>query len=462
MAKDWQGPKTSRRDFLGLLSTALGGVALTRGAVLAQGGGGGFGLGPGGAPPLPNGYRFYNVLTPGVAELGLPLSAISGAVMMNDHSEIIFHAENTSGGFGVYELAMDYGGTAPAVAGARAVMQQGDTLPGGLTVDSIRRGTTNASGNFAAVVQTGDTPSVVLQREKTPFEPVIEFLDPAPNGTGLYGGAIGDIDLHDDDDLLVVSHFVDEEDDAEIGLFHLPGAVDSDQGALVMQSGDLIPGTETPIVNFGLVDIDDDGDYIAQLEGFIPRKKRFRPGTGSAASTASASNSGERSGVSAVVHGNVYAPAARAGIASASRRMVEANAPARGECIYGPRVSDDDVACTIHRRDTVQVLTLNGDVITRSDRHSPLGARIRGVSAPVLSPDGIVFYVLITKLGLELCMSNGLEERTILARGDLVEGLAVNAIFHAFHSQQADAAGRIVFTVEYENGQTSIVVGVPV
>ena len=35
MSTDWQGPKTSRRDFLGLLGGALGGVALTRGSAFA-------------------------------------------------------------------------------------------------------------------------------------------------------------------------------------------------------------------------------------------------------------------------------------------------------------------------------------------------------------------------------------------------------------------------------------------
>jgi len=386
-------------------------------------------------------------------------------VMINDHSQIVFHAQNTSGGFGMYELTMDYSGDAPVVAGVRTIVQQGDALPGGRTVDSIRRGVSNAEGSFAAVIQTEETPSVYLQRKNEPFEPIIEFLDPAPNGRGQYGAAFGDIDLHDDDDLLVVSHFIDNDEDAEIGLFHLPGAKDSDQGELILQTGDLIPQSETPIVNIGLVDLDDEGQYVAQLEGHIPRRKgRANPPSNGpkGPSVPRGNGKGKHESVSALVRGNVRASVAHASTIAASRRMVRAAAPMRGDCIFGPRVGDGDSACTIHRTDKIQVLTLNDRPITRSNARSPLGALIRGISAPVLGANGIVFYLLITQVGLELCMSNGQEERTILARGDRIEGLPVNVILHAFHSDQADDQGRIVFTVEFEGRPNSLIVGIPV
>jgi hypothetical protein len=466
MAENWRGPGTTRRDFLSLLGTALGGIALSRGSAF---GGGRFGGGRSAPPPLPNGYRFFNVLTPGITDYGLSLASVYGGVMINDHGEIVFHAQDTNGAYGVYELTMDYGGDIPAVIGARSVVRQGETLPGGKVVDSIRRGATNKHGNFAAVIQTEDTPGVYLQREKKELEPIIEFLDPAPEGMGHYGAAFGDIDLHDDDDMLVVAHFVDVEHDAEIGLFHLPGSIDSDRGRAILQTGDLIPETETPIANFGIVDIDDGGEYVAQLQGHKKRKKgrkrRKKAGKRDVdrMSTSITDDDDDRDGVTAVVRGNVNAPAARAAVAATSRRMVDgAPARVRGETVFGPRVGDDDTALTIHRRDTVQVLTLNGQTITRSKARSPLGARIRAVSAPVLSPDGILYYLLITRLGLELCMSNGVDERTILARGDQIEGLPVNNILHAFHSQQADEAGRIVFAAEYEGRPNALVIGVPV
>ena len=60
-------------------------------------------------------------------------------------------------------------------------------LPGGRTVDSIRRGVSNAEGSFAAVIQTEETPGVYLQRKNEPFEPIIEFLDKAWNDYFLGG-----------------------------------------------------------------------------------------------------------------------------------------------------------------------------------------------------------------------------------------------------------------------------------
>ena len=88
--------------------------------------------------------------------------------------------------------------------------------------------------------------------------------------------------------------------------------------------------------------------------------------------------------------------------------------------------------------------------------------QIGGVSTSVLGPDGLLYYLLITQQGLELCVSNGQDRRTILARGDVINRLRADAIMHAFHSDQADSAGRIVFTVEFETGPRAIVVGIPV
>jgi len=92
----------------------------------------------------------------------------------------------------------------------------------------------------------------------------------------------------------------------------------------------------------------------------------------------------------------------------------------------------------------------------------------------VLGPDGLLYYLLITQQGLELCVTDGRNRRTILARGDTIGGLRVDAIMHAFHSDQADTAGRIAFTVEFDTspgsrfgsgantGPRAIVVGIPV
>src|SRR5437764_12708846 len=123
--------RTNRRDFLSLVGVALGGVILTRGSAYGFDGSGGGGAG-GGAACLPNGYRVVRILT--VEGPGNPVGRIArldGGVMINDHSEILFHARNTDGKYGVYELTMDYSGSAPSVTGMRAVVEAGDTLPDG-------------------------------------------------------------------------------------------------------------------------------------------------------------------------------------------------------------------------------------------------------------------------------------------------------------------------------------------
>src|SRR5438067_7032344 len=113
MDSEKEGARTSRRDFLSLVGVALGGVILTRGSAYGFDGGRGGGHGSAGGS-LPNGYRFYPILT--VGGNGRPVGRIArldGGVMINDHSEILFHAANTEGGYGVYELTMDYSGRAP-------------------------------------------------------------------------------------------------------------------------------------------------------------------------------------------------------------------------------------------------------------------------------------------------------------------------------------------------------------
>src|SRR4051812_23101457 len=123
--------RTNRRDFLSLVGVALGGVILTRGSAYGFDGSGGGGAG-GGAASLPNGYRFFRILTvQGTANPVGRIARLDGGVMINDHSEILFHARNTDGRYGVYELTMDYSGAAPAIAGMRTVVEEAIRFPMG-------------------------------------------------------------------------------------------------------------------------------------------------------------------------------------------------------------------------------------------------------------------------------------------------------------------------------------------
>src|SRR4051794_21094778 len=200
MDSERESVRTSRRDFLSLVGVALGGVVLARGS--AYGSDGGHWGGPGGGgSSLPNGYRFFRILTvQGTANPVGRIARLDGGVMINDHSEILFHARNTDGRYGVYELTMDYSGAAPAIAGMRTVVEEGDTLPDGRTVGKIARGDTNANGSFAAVIETTkDTPGVYVEKNKGGLQPLVSFLDPVPSGGGNFGAFFGDLALHDND-----------------------------------------------------------------------------------------------------------------------------------------------------------------------------------------------------------------------------------------------------------------------
>ena len=63
--------------------------------------------------------------------------------------------------------------------------------------------------------------------------------------------------------------------------------------------------------------------------------------------------------------------------------------------------------------------------------------------------------------GLELCVSNGVEHRTLLSRGDKIDGKVVNTFIFGFHPEQVDSQGRCVIQVEFTDGTMSIVVAFP-
>src|SRR5436305_1762596 len=97
MDSEKEGVRTNRRDFLSLVGVALGGVILTRGSAYGFDGGGGGGSAAA-AGALPNGFRFYRILTVGGNRQPVGrVARLDGGVMINDHSEIVFHARNTDG-----------------------------------------------------------------------------------------------------------------------------------------------------------------------------------------------------------------------------------------------------------------------------------------------------------------------------------------------------------------------------
>src|SRR5204862_4274364 len=126
------------------------------------------------------------------------------------------------------------------------------------------------NGSVAAVIETTkDTPGVYVEKNKGGLQPLVSFLDPLPGGGGTFGGFFGDLDLHDNDDLLLVGHFSTDDRQNYNGLFHLPGSQASDTGALLIRSGQLLPQTGAVLVDLGLIGLHDGGNYVVQMYGKI-------------------------------------------------------------------------------------------------------------------------------------------------------------------------------------------------
>lgn len=134
-----------------------------------------------------------------------------------------------------------------------------------------------------------------------------------------------------------------------------------------------------------------------------------------------------------------------------------------GEIKYGPRIgATNNPAAIINVTDNHQVLLYNGKRIVEVGSRTPLDDVIVSFSAPVVGHDGLLYFQASTDAGLELMVSNGPALMTILARDDLVDDSVLKSFFHGFMPDQVDSSGRIVFTGDFEDGSTSIVIGIPI
>ena len=456
---------TSRRDFIRLLGGALGGVIL---APLAGCGGGG-NTRDGRRltdSPLPTGYQFFPIIDVGQ-------TPITPGIMINDNAEILLYSvDQASAGDAVgsvLELTMDFSGSTPAIVNMRPIVSIGDTLADGRRVDRIGVADTNSKGNFIVVVDTyapdldsgtvENVSGVYMEQGKAGLESLVGFRDSIP-GIGRYGGSFGDISLNDNNDALLVSHFtLDDAVQSQQGLIHLPKA-DPLEAEVALQTGDLIPQSNGIIRSFGLTDMNTAGQYVVQVYGDAV-------GSGESVLQPSALLQGEVGTVNPMT------------LLCASASLDPADPEVVGESVFGPRISDSNVSAYVHhtsadfhslsgRTDTVS------KIITEVGATSPLSSAVQGLSAPVLGQDGLIYQLIYTDIGrngpgVELIVSNGAENRTLLANKDITyQGLPLINILHGFHTKQVDAIGRIVFMAEFgdgiENGANTqaLVIGIPV
>lgn len=447
----------SRRDFLKLTGTALGCALLGSAYGCGGGGDGGEGNPPTGGVPLPNGYVFYRIYSPGDLGLFPEISGLSPQVLLDERGQIFFSGQTAAGDFGFYSLALDLSGT-PAIGAARRILLEGTAGPDGRIIDTLTAVDVDDDGTVAGVLafemeNTDQGPGAVVTDRGSGMEILIDYNDDLPGNHGAYGGDFGDIDI-EGGDVMVVARYGGDGRDAE-GLFFLPGA-EAKRAKVLLKTGEEIPEANGTIEGLGLVDLDEDGSFVMQAFGDDPLRPRQAP-----------QSSRATGGV--LFQGKVSLPRAEDRLLCAcpslelSRSaLARAVAPTMGDSLYGPRIGGDEVTSYVAQLDDDFRLYRNRAVIAQSGDLSPGGAVIRTLIPGVVNGGGLTFFQLITDQGIELCANDGIRSALLLQRGDLVDGRPLDTLALGFHTSQADTLGRFVCYGQFADGQEALLLGIPV
>lgn len=449
----------SRRDFLKLTGSALGCALLGSAYGCGGGGGGGDGKPPTGGVPLPNGYVFYRIYSPGDLGLFPEIAGLSPQVLLDERGQVFFSGQTEAGDFGFYALALDLSGT-PTIGNGRRILLEGTAGPDGRIIDTLTAVDVDDDGTVAGVLafdmpeQTDQGPSAVVTDRGAGLEILVDYNDDVPGNHGAYGGDFGDIDI-EDGDVMVVARYGGDGRDAE-GLFLLPDA-EASRAKILLKTGEEIPEANGTLEGLGLVDLDEDGSFVAQAFGDDPLRPR-RAVQGSRAPTG---------GV--LFQGNVFKPreenrllCACPSLELSRSALARAVVPTMGDSLYGPRIGGDEVTSYVAQLEDDFKLYRNDAIIAQSGDLSPGGAVIRTLIPGVVNGGGLTFFQLITEQGIELCANDGTRSALLLQRGDLVDGRALDTLALGFHTSQADTLGRFVCYAQFADGQEALLLGIPV
>lgn len=434
----------NRRDFLKLLALTSGGLIMG-GCGSSSEPGGFFGL-------APNGYRFFSIMDAGsTLPDGRRLESLPGGVLVNDSGKVVFYGQ-TSEGMGLYELEPDIdailSGSSRRLSGARKLLHQGDTIPNSSVAAGLGTIATNAGGNYALVVRNSEDTRTLLYLSEDSVREVAGFRTQA---AGIrFGGIFGDVDLNDQNDILVVDHFTRPDlVSPQQGLFYIPGA-DLTRTGILHSTLDQLPEADGFLRGLGLVDLNSNGDYIAQVVG--PALQNLQP------------LRLPSQGLLRGTIGDTFGHRLLAGPESfgVSDRATDSDYTP-GSVILGARLASqaDVVAHVVHKTEQEQAVFVNGVQLIEIGQPSPGGSLVRGFSAPVLSPGGSLYGLLITEDGQELVQVGSGGSQVLLTRGDPVEGRPLETIAFGLHSDQVDSSGRLVFIAEFTDESSAVVLGLP-
>lgn len=468
-----------RRDFIRLAAAGLAGTMLSCGDD-DDDDRAGDDAPPGGV--LPNGFRFHAVRPAGGSlPGGGAFRRYRGDVGITGRGELVWGAVADTGVIGLYASGLDFA-SAPRVLGERKIVAVGDALPDGTIVDALGKHDSNDEGTIAIVLRsltpipgTGgghETSGIHLHRGSA-LERLHGEGDITADGH-RFAGLFMDVDLHVAHDVLFVASYYEGGGKADArapkprqGLFHTPGA-DPARTRLLFSTGSLTRDGSGLARRIGLVDLHDDGKYVAQasVTGVPDDVTAKTPSPPSSLSTQSA-----RPGV---IIGKIPAFGAAPSIASVPELLRPARAggmrllsgpSSSPSVVFGPRVGPSGrTAIVTHLTPTHQVLEHSGRTVHTTGGMSPAGNEILHFLPPSFGGRGEIYYVLGTKRGDELCGADGARRRTLLASGDRVEGATspFDSALVGTTTEHVDRAGRLALLATFGDKSAAIAVGIPV
>ena len=544
----------SRRDFLGKLGVALGGAVLTGGG---SGIGRGQGVVPNGYQFHP--ILVANDNAPYGNTPHNPVAELTAAVMLGSAVEtgkpgynvIYFHGTTTAAfnpnqPTALFFAVMDYTTAKPNLSFLSVLTYQGATLasiagvPGNqlpLVVSRLGTGACNSLGHYATTIfsaNTGNTVSIknapgvyLYDPQAVQWTKVARFGDAVQaNGqsAGVYGADFGDVAIDDNDNVTIVAALTGAKpaspstsavfgaasvqvssaarrNPAALGfagvqaLVHVPGG-HSGLATVLAQTGDMLPGSNAIIRNFGLIDVANDGSFVAQVSASRVDILRAQPGT--AFVTGSVRQRRSSGGLDGL---RLLAASPQLLTLQQRRNGIEV-----GDCIMGPRIASEHLISFVTHEQALlpglgalakQRLALHRFGASRiiAETGNLRGARsVAAFGAPALSTaslsstsglsnaDSLTYCSEALDDGsTQLFVQNGddtssrqviLKSGDILAGGDPPVNWKTTEILYGYHPAQADQFGRVAFAGEFlrnangsqtdpNNVVSALLVGIP-
>jgi hypothetical protein len=461
-----------RREAIRLLGVSFGGATLITACSSDNNP-----VGP--TPPgYANAYRFFAIkaagsLLPGGGQLG----TFRYDVCIDSAGEILYGALDGDDP-GVYGVNLAFNGAnAPRVLAERTLAKEGDILSDGRRILELHSYDVNPDGSCVIVLKVSDniftpqgidigTEIVYRGTKESTLTPLLYEGLVTADGHRL-SGRFGDVDTHSGHDILIVARYLhSSSQDAHVpdnpagddrfleGIFVLPSGVASAMRMVV--NNETLVGGDT-VGGFGLVDMHDNGNFVAQahpsrvvdsaanIVGGAPTSlgsTLMRGNISSSRLTQATIRDGGRGGPLAAFVGSSAGPTST----------------------YGPRLGPANVpAFVLHPTERSLALYYDGLRIVETGERSHIGNVVLNINPPAFGPDGEIYYVLVTTKGSELYVGNGVDYALLLQTGDRLanDSRPIAGIIIGHTTEHVDPDGRIALITTHDTGPDNLVVGLP-